>query len=250
MSGFIESHIFLLYYIIITVCEVKTMTLLIVALVICALIVAALMAYVSSKTKKRGEGKGVGLEKSDVFVNFTLALVATFAGVFLAFYLYNMQIERTERDNLEGLIDQSIGELNLEIENLYGLPEFIWDREEEDSIKMLNNNPIEDVVSVEFLISNQMFPKYCTQMGTLMMLRINRDKERFREAINNQELQIEYRVLYIGFYLTYVEDLRDILLLERDYVSGEISNEQVAEEINELHHVRTHNMSFDYFWFW
>ncbi|MCJ7630925.1 hypothetical protein MUP77_00795 [Candidatus Bathyarchaeota archaeon] len=219
------------------------MSLLIVALVICALIVATLIAYVSSKTKKRRERKGDGLEKSDVFVNFALALVATFAGVFLAFNLSNMQIERSERDNLESLIGQSIDELNVEIASLEGLPEFIKDREEEDSIKMLNNNPIEDVVSVEFLISNQMFPKYCTQMGTMMMLRLVRDKEKVREAINNQDFGCENRLLYIDKYREYIEDLRDLLLLERDYVSGEISSKQVAEGLNELHYVDTHDVS-------
>jgi hypothetical protein len=204
---------------------------------------AALIAYVDSKTKKRRERKGVGPEKSDVFVNFTLALVATFAGVFLAFNLSNMQIQRSERDNLGSLIGQSIDELNLEVASLEGLPEFIKDREEEDSIKMLNNNPIEDVVSVEFLISNQMFPKYCTQMGTMMMLRLVRDKEKFREAINNQDLEFENRLLYIDAYREYIEDLRDLLLLERDYVSGEISSKQVAEGLNELHYVETHDVS-------
>jgi hypothetical protein len=205
--------------------------------------VATLIAYVSSKTKKRRERKGDGLEKSDVFVNFALALVATFAGVFLAFNLSNMQIERSERDNLESLIGQSIDELNVEIASLEGLPEFIKDREEEDSIKMLNNNPIEDVVSVEFLISNQMFPKYCTQMGTMMMLRLVRDKEKVREAINNQDFEFENRLLYIDKYREYIEDLRDLLLLERDYVSGEISSKQVAEGLNELHYVDTHDVS-------
>jgi predicted PurR-regulated permease PerM len=219
------------------------MTLLIIALVICALIVAAIIAYVGSKTRKRRERKGDGLEKSDVFVNFALALVATFTGVFLAFNLSNMQIERSERENLESLIGQSIDELNVEIASLEGLPEFIKDRGEEDSIKMLNNNPIEDVVSVGFLISNQMFPKYCTQMGTMMMLRLVRDKEKFRKAINNQDLEFENRLLYIDTYREYIEDLRDLLLLERDYVSGEISSKQVAEGLNELHYVDTHDVS-------
>lgn len=163
------------------------MTLLIVALVICVVIAVAIIEYAGRKDKKRKGRKEVGPEKSDVFINFALALVATFAGVFLAFNLSNMQIERSERSNLESLIGQSIDELNVEIASLQGLPEFIKDRAEEDSIKMLNNNPIEDVVSVKFLISNQMFPKYCTQMGTMMMLRLVRDKEKVRAAINNQD---------------------------------------------------------------
>jgi hypothetical protein len=217
------------------------MTLLIVALVICALIVAAITAYAGSKTKKRRERKDAGPEKSDVFINFTLSLVATFAGVFLAFNLSNIQIERSERHNLVSLISQSIDELDLEVTTLEGLPEFIRDREE-DSIKMLNNNPIEDVVSVEFLISNQMFPKYCTQMGTMMMLKLVRDKEKLREAINNQDFEFENRLNYIDYYREYIEDLRDLLLLERGYVSGEISSKQVAEGLNELHYVDTHEV--------
>jgi len=219
------------------------MTLLIVALVICAVIAVAIIEYAGSKTKKRKARKEVGPEKSDVFVSFALALVATFAGVFLAFNLSNMQVERSERDNLGSLIGQSIDELNLEVTTLEGLPEFIKDREEEDSIKMLNNNPIEDVVSVEFLISNQMFPKYCTQMGTMMMLRLARDKEKWREAVNNRDFEFENRLLYIDTYREYIEDLRDLLLLERDYVSGEISSKQVAEGLNELHYVETHDVS-------
>lgn len=219
------------------------MTLLIVALVTCAVIVAAMLAYVSGKTKKRRERKSGGPEQPDVFVNFILALVATFAGVVLAFNLSNIQIERSERDNLESLIGQSIDELNVEITMLEGLPEFIRDREEEDSIKMLNNNPIEDVVSVGFLISNEMFPKYCTQMGTMMMLMLVRDKEKFREAINNQDLEFENRLVYIDTYREYIEDLRDLLLLERDYVSGKISSKQVAEGLDELHYVDTHDVS-------
>jgi hypothetical protein len=154
-----------------------------------------------------------------------------------------MQVQRSERDNLGSLIRQSIDELNLEVTTLEGLPEFIKDREEEDSIKMLNNNPIEDVVSAEFLISNQMFPKYCTQMGTMMMLRLARDKEKWREAVNNRDLEFENRLLYIDTYREYIEDLRDLLLLERDYLSGEISSKQVAEGLNELHYVETHDVS-------
>lgn len=219
------------------------MTILIVAFVICAVIAVAIIEYAGSKTKKRKARKEVGPEKSDVFINFALALVATFAGVFLAFNLSNMQVERSERDNLGSLIGQSIDELNIEITTLEGLPEFIEDREEEDSIKMLNNNPIEDVVSVEFLISNQMFPKYCTQMGTMMMLRLVRDKEKLREAINNQDFEFENRLLYIDKYREYIEDLRDLLLLELGYVSGEISSKQVAEGLDELHYVDTRDVS-------
>jgi len=218
------------------------MTLLIVASVTCAVIVAGILAYVSGKTKKR-KRKGGEAEQPDVLLNYILALVATFAGVVLDFNLSNIQIERSERDNLEGLIGQSIGELNVEIASLEGLPEFVKDRAEEDSIKMLNNNPIEDVVSVNFLISNQLFPKYCTQMGTMMMLRLVRDKEKFREAINNQDLEFENRLLHIDTHREYIEDLRDLLLLERDYVGGKISSKQVAEGLNELHYVDTHDVS-------
>ena len=50
------------------------MTLMIIALVICALIVAAIIAYAGSKTKKRRERKDGGTDKSDVFVNFTLIM--------------------------------------------------------------------------------------------------------------------------------------------------------------------------------
>lgn len=219
------------------------MTILIVSFVVCAVIAAVIIGYADSKSKKRKAKKEAGQEKSDVIINFILALVATFAGVFLAFNLSNIQVEKSERDNLGSLLGQSIDELNIEVTILEGLPEFIRDREEEDSIKMLNNNPIEDVVSVEFLISNQLFPKYCTQMGAMTMLRLVRDKEKLREAINNQDLEFENRLDYIDIYREYIEDLRDLLLLERDYVGGKISSKEVAEGLNELHYVDTHEVT-------
>lgn len=219
------------------------MTILVIALLICVLIVTTLIAYVGRKTRKRRERNGDGPEKSDILISLAIALVATFVGVFAAFNLSNMQVERSERENLGSLIGQSIDELNLEVTHLEGLQERIKDMEEQESISMLNLNPIEDVVSVEFLISNQMFPKYCTQMGTLNMLRLVRDKEKMREGINNAEREFEHRLFSIDRYREYIEDLRDLLVLERGYVNREISFREVAEGLDKLHYVDTRLVS-------
>jgi hypothetical protein len=223
----------------------RKMVFLVVVLFLCGLLIAGVIVYDNEKTKRKRKRKAAEVEKPDVFVSLMLSLIATFAGVFLAFNLSNYQIDRGERRNLGGLIGQSIDELNFEIVSLEGLPEFIKDRGVEDSIKMLNNNPLEDVVSVKFLISNQLLPKYCTQIGVVTILRLVRDKEKLREAVNNKDFAFENRLIYMDKYREYIEDLRDILVLERDFVGGKISAKKVAEGMKSLHYITTQEVPWE-----
>ncbi|MDD5703512.1 MAG: hypothetical protein PHU23_15865, partial [Dehalococcoidales bacterium] len=160
---------------------------------IIGLIIIGIFWYFNkSKKNKKVEER----EKTSLLIGFIFTLIATMLGVIWAFNLANIQSENNEKQILTGLISQSIDELNLEINSLKGYPEFIENRSEEDALKMLSNNPQEDVVSVNYLISNQLLPKFCTQMGVMALIRLSRDKEKFRDSINNKEFELQNRLLY------------------------------------------------------
>jgi len=208
-------------------------------------LVVALMLYDGrhSATVKVKGGKGStandNVARTNTMVSFALGLLATFLGVLLAFNLTNYQAEKDERQNLVSLLDQSVTELNLEIVRLKDLPAYIKDRTSEDSLKMINNNPLADVVSISYLTSNPLFPKYCSQMGAMAILTLARDKEKMRQAVNNPDFALENRLVYIDEYRKYIEDLRDVLVLERDHVRGNISALKVAEGMKALSHFNT-----------
>jgi len=206
-------------------------------------ILAAVFLVFGEKIDKSKKGKAEFKENKKQLVGFILTLIATLLGVLWAFNLTEYQTIRNEKATLAGLIEQSVSEVNLEIAQLQGYPEFVEDRNIEESLKMLNNNPQMDLVSVNFLISNPSFPKYCTEMGTMAILRLTRDKEKIREAINNQDFELRNRLIYINTYREYLEDIRDALVLEQDHLLGHISSLEVAQGLDALHYWSTHDIS-------
>ena len=206
-------------------------------------IAVALLLIFREKSDKSERGTIERKENQKQFVSFVLTLFATLLGVLWAFNLTDLQNERNEKVILAGLIEQSINEVNIDIKKLEGYPEFIEDRNQDDSLKMLNNNPQMELVSVNFLISHQYYPKYCTEIGTMIILQLTRDKEKFREAINNQEFEFNNRLIYINTYRQYLEDIRDALVLEEDCLAGEITANEVAQGLNALHYWNTNDIS-------
>jgi hypothetical protein len=77
------------------------------------------------------------------------------------------------------------------------------------------------------------------------ILRLVRDKEKLREAVNNKDFAFENRLIYMDKYREYIEDLRDILVLERDFVGGKISAKKVAEGMKSLHYITTQEVPWE-----
>lgn len=75
----------------------------------------------------------------DSLFHFVLTLLATLAGVFLAFQISNYQVIQNDKEFLAGLLDESASEFGFEIKSL-----------EDDYLSLIDDRP--DIIALEQLI--------------------------------------------------------------------------------------------------
>lgn len=174
-----------------------------------------------------------------LLVTFVLTLCATFVGVFLAFQLSNLEAEQSEKGVLESAIQLSTDELDREIRWLKQFASnYLEDPySEKEAENMLNSNPIEAIYSLDGLLANPLFPRYCSSMGTGMILSFAKSKEKMRELANSSDTTLRSRLTALYIYIEYLEDLRTLLLTEVEYIRGKISDREVLLRLDALHHI-------------
>lgn len=171
----------------------------------------------------------------DSFLKFLLTLLATLAGVFLAFQISRYQEIQNEESFLEALIEQAISEL--EYENEYIIANYFNFIEDKRDIaefeQFINIHPIRGIVGLDILLNSTLLSKFASpSSGSIHVIEHNLSST--RATINSANIDSQVRLELIQSYVQQTSYLQKILLIEVTYIQGDISDEEAEEEYNSL----------------
>lgn len=171
----------------------------------------------------------------DSLSKFFLTLLATLAGVFLAFQISNYQEIQNEESFLEALIEQSISEL--EYENEYIIANYFTFIEDKRDIaefeQFISIHPIRGIISLDILLNSTLLSKFASPSSGRIGV-IEHDLNSMRATLNSANIDSQVRLEMIQSYVQLTSYLRKILLTEVAYIQGDISDEEAEEEYNSL----------------
>lgn len=174
-------------------------------------------------------------KRLDSFLKFLLTLLATLAGVFLAFQISSYQETQSEESFLEALIEQSISEL--EYENEYIIANYFTFIEDKRDIaefeQFISIHPMRGIVSLDILLNSTLLSKFASPSSGRIGV-IEHNISFMRATINSANIDSQVRLELMQSYVQQTSYLRKILLMEVAYIQGDISDEEAEEEYNSL----------------
>jgi len=174
-------------------------------------------------------------KRLDAFSKFLLTLLATLAGVFLAFQISNYQEIQDEKDFSVALLEQSAFALQSEVEYIQvNYPSFI--EGERDIVKFeqfINSHPMGGVVSLDILLNSTLLPRFASSSSGEIHV-VKRDLETMRATINSTSIAPHTRLEIILSYIQQMSYMRKLLLAEVTYIQGDISDEEAEKAYNSL----------------
>ncbi|MFC1984335.1 hypothetical protein ACFLVO_04950 [Chloroflexota bacterium] len=171
----------------------------------------------------------------DSFSKFLLTLLATLAGVFLAFQISSYQDTQDEKDFLVALLEQSASELQSEVEYIQvNYLSFIEDeRDIAEFEQFINSHPMGGIVSLDILLNSTLLPRFASSSSGEIRV-VKRDLETMRATIKLTSIAPRTRLELIQPYIQQMSYMRELLLTEAAYIQGDISDEEAEEEYNRL----------------
>jgi hypothetical protein len=162
-------------------------------------------------------------ESYSMLFNFFIGLIAVFVGAYLSFYLNGVQVENQEKKDLLGHIDRTVPELNDEVAamDLYYSELMAVDLDRAKQI--MDDNYESDILSIYNLVNSPLLPKYFTPFGVRYTQGMYRQKEKFRNLVNDSGVSIEKRLDFIRFYRDHLQGIKLCLLIQKDYMLEKIS---------------------------
>lgn len=174
-------------------------------------------------------------KRLDSFLKFLLTLLATLAGVFLAFQISSYQETQNEESFLEALIEQSVSEL--EYENEYIIANYFTFIEHKRDIaefeQFINIHPMRGIVSLDILLNSTLLSKFASPSSGRIGV-IEHNISFMRATINSANIDSQVRLELMQSYVQQTSYLRKILLTEVAYIQGDISDEEAEEEYNSV----------------
>jgi len=174
-------------------------------------------------------------EPYGLLFNFFIGLIAVFVGAYLSFYLNGVQVENQEKKDLLGHIDRTVPELNDEVAamDLYYNELTAVDLNRAEQVMI--DNYESDILSVYNIVNSQLLPKYFTSFGVRYTQGMYRQKEKFRNLVNNSGVSTEKRLDLIRLYRDHLQGIKLCLLIQKDYMLGKISanetDKRMAKEL-------------------
>lgn len=171
----------------------------------------------------------------DSSFKFLLTLLATLAGVFLAFQISNYQEIQDEKDFLVALLDQSASKLESEIEYVETnhLPIIESKQDSTDFERFVNLHPIRGIVTLDILLNSTLLPRFGSPSSSGIHV-ANRDLADMRTVINSTSADLSVRLELVRPYVQLMSLTRELLLTEISYVRGVMSDEEVSERYKTL----------------
>ena len=176
---------------------------------------------------------GRRLRRSRALISFLSALLASFAGVFLAFSLANYQVESQERRNLESLLNQAQRELKATIL----ITEQFYDSlsSETDDLLItdtLDSFPFSQLITLDTLFSSPLMPKYNSPYSG-WIIHNKKIVDNLLFQINSPELPPRDRLGMIPPYLDEIAGLKEFLLIELEFIRGNMTIDEVEQRYDE-----------------
>ena len=171
----------------------------------------------------------------DALFKFFLTLIATLTGVFLAFQISSHQEMLQEKNFLKGLMEQSASGLQSDIDYIETnyLP-YLEDKADVGEFEQLiNMHPLQGNISLGIILNSTLLPQFAssgyTEINTLVL-----NLQNYRDSINAHNVAPTARLGFITPYLENMRHLRECLLTEISYISGDISGEEARKTYDEL----------------
>ncbi|MFC1995451.1 hypothetical protein ACFLVM_01050 [Chloroflexota bacterium] len=164
----------------------------------------------------------------DMLFQFILTLLATLAGVFIAFQISNYQESQNEKELLVGLISESVCEFELEIEDVND-----YYRNSNELEHRIEARPLRDIISLDVLMSTTLISKFGSSHSTFLH-RTNHELREMRTSINSPIVNPSAKPALITSYIQQMSYMREILLKEMTFIQGDISDKEVEIEYNKL----------------
>lgn len=171
----------------------------------------------------------------DSFFKFSLTLLATLAGVFLAFQISNYQTMQNEKDFLVGLLDESAYEFELEVKWLEeDYLSLIDDKQNSRELEQLiNAHPLRTIISLEILVNSALLPNFGSPSYTEVYI-ARHSLQDIHASINSRDVDFSVKPALIKSYVQWMSYMRELLLTESSYVRGDISADEVFEQHGRL----------------
>lgn len=171
----------------------------------------------------------------DSFFKFLLTLLATLAGVFLAFQISNYQEVQNEKDFTVSLLDESAYEFGLEINSLEEDYLSIIDNKQDttESEELVKAPPLHTIVSLEIVINSTLLPKFGS-LGYTEIHAVKYEIDEIRMSISSLEVDPAIKPMLIKSYVQWCSYMREILLIESSYIRGDISADKASQRYEKL----------------
>lgn len=175
----------------------------------------------------------------DSLFKFVLTLLATLAGVFLAFQVSNYQESLNEKDFAVGLLSESAYEFEFEINyvNDYLQSHIENARNDEELEQFIEARPLHGIISLDILINSTLLSKFGSSRSTIIHS-VNRELQEMRTSINSPVINPNEKPSLITSYIQQMTYMKKILSLEILYIKGDISGKEVEKEYDKLQQVR------------
>ena len=168
----------------------------------------------------------------DSLFHFILTLLATLAGVFLAFQISSYQSVQNDKDFLVGLLDESAYEYELEIKSLEeDYLSLVEDNEEFE--QLVKTHPLSTIISLEILTNSTLLFKFGSPSYTEIYA-AKHELEDIRMSINSRDIDSSVKPALINSYTRWMSFMRELLLTESSYVRGDKSADGVSEYYRKL----------------
>ncbi|MFC1984303.1 hypothetical protein ACFLVO_04770 [Chloroflexota bacterium] len=171
----------------------------------------------------------------DSLFKFLLTLLATLAGVFLAFQISNYQEVQNEKDFIAGLLDESAYEFGLEINCLEeDYLSFIDNKQDIiESEELVKAPPLHTIVSLEIVINSTLLSKFGSSSYTEIHT-VKHEIDGIRMSVNSPEVDPNVKLALIKSYVQWCSHMRELLLIESSYIRGNISADEVSRKYEKL----------------
>lgn len=171
----------------------------------------------------------------DSLFHFVLTLLATLAGVFLAFQISSYQSIQDDKDFLVGLLDESAYEHEFEIKSLEeDYLSLIEDKQDNKELEQLvKTHPLSTIISLEIIINSTLLPKFGSPSYTEIYT-AKHELANIRMSINSRDIDPSAKPALINSYVRWLSYMQELLLTESSYVRDDKSADEVSEHYRNL----------------
>ncbi len=174
-------------------------------------------------------------KRADALVNLLVTLSATYVGVYLAVFANDRSTEHSEREQVKALLQQVHDEAANDRTQQQVFLQILQAMPERDHKQHLDDNPRTELVTLDYLLSNELAAKHA-QLVCAKLLHERKNLKYMVTTINTPAEKVGNRVLSVKLYIAELEHVRGLLANGMAYVKGEIDDSEFEARADALAH--------------